>query len=446
MKIKRILIPALVLLTSFSWAAGQQEQGTTIRVAHFYDSMGDENHQICVKWLEGIKSDFEAANPDISVEYEQLKWDEIDVKMMSDHRAGISEHDLTLSSPQMMPQHALVGDLADLTPFIERDWDAAELSEFSWASSWEKMKQNGKHLGIPFGNHSRLLIYNKTMFEEAGLDMDKPPRTIDELISMAKKLTLDKDGDGEIDQYGLGIALGADRATIEASFAPLIWGFGGELWDPDTKEAVFADDNGVKTAELLYEMVNESGVVSPAAVVKDYSRNIFDSVLQEEVAMALGWGSYWTGVLEELGYVEGIFPPTVEGEMTKVGVFPYPTSVQAGFVNCWALSMYERSENKEAAWKFMNFIMQPQYLRNYPDAGLPIRKSEWELPEYGTQFYKEFYASIEKGRPMPSTAHYGELADTVYAALQEIMNGEKSDIPAILKDAEDRYNASYKGE
>ena len=193
-------------------------------------------------------------------------------------------------------------------------------------------------------------------------------------------------------------------------------------------------------------MINSQGIVSPSAIVKDYARNIYDSVIQEDVAMALGWGSYWTAVLEEKGFINGIFPPTAGGSMTEIGVSPYPTTVQSGFVNCWAMSMYEKSENKEAAWKLLDYIMRPENVIAYPDAGLPIRKSEWQKPEYQSPFYKEFYTSIEKGKPMPSTAHYGELADTVFAALQIIMNGEKSDIPTVLKEAQDRYNAKYKGE
>ena len=447
MRAKLLLVTVLFLTAVSGWASGSQEdEKTIIRMAHFYDSMGDANSQISIQWLENMKADFESENPECKIEFEQMKWDEIDVKMMSDYRAGITSHDLTLVSPQMIPQHALVGDLADISSFIEEDWSSEELGEFSWAATWTKMEQNGKRLGVPLGNHSRLVLYNKKMFNAAGLNPEKPPKTMDEMIEMAKLMTLDTDGDGEIDQYGLGVALGADRATVEVTFAPILWGLGGRLWDPTNKEASFANEEGIKTAEILYDMINDSGIVSPSAVVKDYSRNIYDSVLQEDVAIALGWGSYWTAALEDKGLIEGLFPPTDNGKMTEVGVFPYPTSVQAGFTNCWALSIYEKSENKDAAWKLMNHILKAEYLKTYPDAGLPMRKSEWENSEYKTPFYQAFYEAIEKGRPMPSTAHYGELSDNLFSALQQIMNGNKSEIPTILEVAQNQFNSKYKGE
>ena len=43
------------------------------------------------------------------------------------------------------------------------------------------------------------------------------------MIAMAKKLTLDKDGDGKTDQYGLGVEASIIR------LAPLVWSNGGEI-------------------------------------------------------------------------------------------------------------------------------------------------------------------------------------------------------------------------
>jgi multiple sugar transport system substrate-binding protein len=62
---------------------------------------------------------------------------------------------------------------------------------------------NGKLYGFPWLGSSIQLVYNKTMFEEAGIT--SPPDTWEELYETAKKLTKDTNKDGKIDQYGLGL-------------------------------------------------------------------------------------------------------------------------------------------------------------------------------------------------------------------------------------------------
>lgn len=57
--------------------------------------------------------------------------------------------------------------------------------------------------GYPWLGHSIQLVYNKTMFKKAGLT--KAPDNWEELYTYAKKLTIDTNGDGKIDQYGIGL-------------------------------------------------------------------------------------------------------------------------------------------------------------------------------------------------------------------------------------------------
>ena len=56
-------------------------------------------------------------------------------------------------------------------------------------------------MGIPFVALNSVMFYNKDMFEEAGIT--KVPETWEELREAAKKLTQDKNGDGETDQWGM---------------------------------------------------------------------------------------------------------------------------------------------------------------------------------------------------------------------------------------------------
>lgn len=92
------------------------ENGNTIiHVAHFYDPTDENGYN----WFNKAKEEFEAENPGIKVEFEQFKWDEIDIKLMSDFRSNILTHDVALSTPQLLPQHAAVGTFEDLNPYLK---------------------------------------------------------------------------------------------------------------------------------------------------------------------------------------------------------------------------------------------------------------------------------------------------------------------------------------
>lgn len=412
---------------------------TTIRVAHFYDPAAGPAHQMNLKWLEKVKAGFEAANPDIKVEFEWIKWDELDLKSLRDFRAGIS-HDVIYSSPQYYGLHQLAGDLLDLSPYVKK-WSKEFLEDISWSPVWK----SAYPWGIPLGIHTRTVAYRRDLYEKAGLNPDKTPENPDELVEYSKKLTQDLDGDGKIDIYGLGMYFGPSRATIELFFAPYLWHFDGKLWDKETKKATFASDAGVKATQFLFDLIYTHKVTPEWSMSGTYDDVILLSFLGEKIAQAEGYGSYWIGPLEEKGWVKGVFPPTPEGKAIIADVYPTPTKYKAQFTNAWNISIHALSEHPEESFKFIEYMIQPELLYEYPDAGLPALRSLWNKPEFQTPFYKKWLIAAQNGRPMPPTAHYGDLADTVAACLQEIF-ATKAPIAETLKKFEDEYNSKFAGE
>ncbi len=431
-KLFGVFLVCSVIMSMVSGAFAEE-----IKFAHFYDPMSlKENNE----WVQETFKGFMEANPDIKVDEEIYQWDQIDTKSIMDLKANIG-HDVMMSSPQLMPKHGYINDYMDLSSYVAK-WPEAEVKDFSWSPVWNKGIQQGKQIGIPTGTHTRLTVYRRDLFEEAGLDPDKPPTNLDELVEYAKKLTKDANGDGETDQWGLGMFFGPSRATIELYFAPVLWYYGGNLWDPESKEAIFASEEGVKAAQWLYDLVY-THKVTPKYSVSGLYDMIRDDVIAGKTAMSWGFGSYWISALETAGLVEGIYPATPEGKATKAGVFVIPGISQ--FTNAWLLSIHALSEKGDAGMKFIEYFLQPEKLNTFPDAGLPVRLSLWDKPEYQTPFYKIWLEAARTGRPMPSTGYYGELADTVAAAMQEIL-ANQAPIAETLQKFQDEYNAEYAGE
>ena len=413
-----------------------------IKFTHIYDPLAGPHGQLNMDWIQARVAEFNQVHPELTVELEQAKWDQIDTKSMADYRAGIP-HDVVLTSPQFLPKHAIVRDLLELNSYLS--WDADQIADFAWNPVWQKCEQGGKRIGVPMGAHTRLCVYRKDLFVEAGLDPESPPQTLDQLVNCAKKLTRDRDGDGRIDTWGLGIYFGQSRATIELAFAPILWHFGGKLWDEQSKRAVFASSAGVKTAQFLSDLMNRHKVVPRWAVSGAYDDVILRGFLDGKFAIAWGWGSYWIQPLEEKGWISRCFPPTPAGEMKQVGVFLIPTNNQAQFTNAWAISVHALTRKPVASVAFLEMFVKPEALFSFPDAGLPARLSTWERPEYRTDFYRTWYEAVKHGRSMPATAHYEELANSVAAALQEILV-KNAPLEATLLKFQKAYNVRYAGE
>jgi multiple sugar transport system substrate-binding protein len=89
---------------------------------------------------------------------------------------------------------------------------------------WNGCRYRGRTWAVPTTPASVALHWNKAMFRAAGLDPDRPPRTIAELDAMADRLTR-RDRNGKIVQLGF--------LPWEPGWWNWAWGyfFGGRLWD-----------------------------------------------------------------------------------------------------------------------------------------------------------------------------------------------------------------------
>ena len=88
---------------------------------------------------------------------------------------------------------------------------------------------DGKPYGIPLYVSPYVLYYNKDLFAQAGLNPSKPPKTFDEMLAYAEKLSTLKDAQGN-KVYAFGQTT-ASVPVSGASLNALIFNFGGQVLD-----------------------------------------------------------------------------------------------------------------------------------------------------------------------------------------------------------------------
>lgn len=102
---------------------------------------------------------------------------------------------------------------------------------------WQLNQHRGHTFALPTTPGDMALHWNKRMFREAGLDPDRPPRTIEELDDYTERLTKRDKKTGRLTQIGFMHA--------EPGWWNWAWGyfFGGQLWDGRDKITIYSPEN-----------------------------------------------------------------------------------------------------------------------------------------------------------------------------------------------------------
>jgi multiple sugar transport system substrate-binding protein len=181
------------------------------------------------------------------------------------------------------------GALMPLEDFIKR----SNLDTGLYVDSMLKaMQVNGKQYALPFMGFNTGLIYNKQLFQAAGLDPNKPPTTTEELATYAEKLT--KVGpNGEILQLGFlpeypGAANG-QVCTLEVT----AWSFGGGWFDEATQKPTANNPKNVEALTWEKSFYDKYGAQNIANFMKSSGAYLTAQDLIEGGKLAMVFDGPW---------------------------------------------------------------------------------------------------------------------------------------------------------
>lgn len=154
------------------------------------------------KVVQAIADDFNKSQDKYKVTIEQNPWNVINDKLLSSISAGNGPDVLTYQ-----PDGAK--GFIDQGAFVSTDEfyaDSANETDTYRENVVKDGEVDGTHYGVPMGHAPYSIYFNKAIFEAAGITEDQYPKSWDELASLAAKLTVDENGDGTPEQYGIALA------------------------------------------------------------------------------------------------------------------------------------------------------------------------------------------------------------------------------------------------
>ncbi|CAN5326505.1 extracellular solute-binding protein [soil metagenome] len=355
--------------------------------------------------IDQVIADFEEANPNITIDSVPIPFGDIPSQITTMAQAGNAPDvaqtavgytatfaGLGILEPLDSYDEELVGQLAEPLVDLGRDADGA-LVALPWQAA-------------PFG-----FWYNRDLMEQAGLDPESPPETLDEfteaMMQVRSELT-------DVVPFGLDTSI--RDFGLDHNWAPML-AFGAE---PIMADGTFAANTPQMREYVEWVgLLMDEGLTQPARRLGEFR----PLAAGDQLAFAFD-GPYFKGTLQSIDT-----ELTDEAFYDKWGVTGFPAGEDGEHYTVptdHQLVMFADSENKDAAWLFMSHLAaNEEALRTYilPTGSLPGRADAVELfpEELDNPVIASFQSDVLPGlvRP-PYGPQYPSQATIIMTELQRV--------------------------
>lgn len=239
-----------------------------------------------------------------------------------------------------IPYWASEGIFTDITKQIDGLDNKADLQQ----GHIEAGTVDGAEYTLPFITDVSVMVWNKNLYEEAGLDPEQGPKSIDQFVEQAKKVAaLNKDG-----VAGSYLA-GQSGGALVFDLFPSVWADGESVMNKDGSEATLDNDSMKGVLDAYKELANTTNGLGAGS--------------KEET------GATWTapfanGKIGVMPYpntsTTALFDAEKDGGF-EVGVAPIPGTKEgktSTFLGGDAMGISKDSKHVAQAWNFLYWLMQ----------------------------------------------------------------------------------------
>jgi len=419
----------IILLLFFTCSEDQQDEDSKVTITFWHSFVSST-----IPALNALVEKFEQDFPDIKIKTQyvptgdaliqklitavqsqtapDISWLHADFMQDLVEAEAIYEMNRFVEGPDSIPAR----DMADIYPPL--------IQYASWRGTLYSMPMEATNIA---------LIYNKEMFREAGLDPEKPPATWQELHEFARKLTLDRDADGKLEQTGFFLpifpAAGPLAPWMVWQWMPFLWQAGGYMIDTEQTHVLYDSPAGIAALKLWQEIYND---LQLSTFTTDYDM----AFASKRLAMAMDGPWNLPRFTKLLSNLDWAFAPLPAGPQKR-----------ATIVGGEYLAIFKQSNHPDEAWKFIKWMIKPdvQAFWSMKSGYMPIRRAATTIPEFITYMnnhsnFKVFVDQMEYGQAQRPIDYYNlQITRHVAQAIEKVMVG-KSDPEKTLQEAAQQSN------
>ena len=335
-----------ILATALSWASAARAQ---VEIEYWQYTFAQR-----VQAIDTLIKQFEAANPGIKVKHTHIPYDDFRVKIAAAIPAGQGPDVVQLFYGWL--QDYLKAGL--LQPLPADAFSVVEI-EKEFFPIVQQMKLDGKYYALPTAVRSLALFWNKTLFKEAGLDPERPPATLEEIVDYARKLTK-RSPNGDLLQAGLTIDMGGqDHHWLREV---LIRQFGGAPYSGNNRTVAYNSAAGINATQWYIDLAAKHKVGQIGFLTDGVT-----AFRSGKAGMTID-GSFRLGALDNQ-----------KGLDYGVAELPSHNGIKSNFASYWVNGITTKATGpkRDAAVKFLKFITTPEAMELWMNTvgELPARKS-----------------------------------------------------------------------
>ncbi|MDZ7961171.1 MAG: ABC transporter substrate-binding protein [Aulosira sp. DedQUE10] len=318
--------------------------------------------------------------------------------------------------PQITGQLVELGAIQPLESWLNKSPIKSEVT----SSLFEELQLDGHLWSVPLYTANLGIFYRPDLFKAAGITTT--PKTWEELRQVAKKLTIDSNGDNQPEQYGIVLPLGKGEWTVFSWF-PFLLSDGGEVVTNNQPNLM---NSGAIAALQFWENLLKDGSATLSLPERGYEEDAF---IAGRVAMQIT--GPWTYIAKS---------------KVDYDVFPIPANVKPATVTATGnlFVMKTTPEREKAAMKFLEYVLSEEFQTEWSigTGFLPvnIKSAQSEAyQQYLSQkpWLKVFMEQIPVANARPTMAGYSRLSDSLGRAIESTLLG-KSTSERSLKKAQER--------
>jgi multiple sugar transport system substrate-binding protein len=352
--------------------------------------------------VQQLVRDFEAQTPGVRVRVQQIPWLAAHEKLLTGH-VGEMTPDVAQLGNTWIAEFVTLRALAPLDSFVALP-GGVEASAF-FPGIWATNVIGERVYGIPWYVDTRLLFYRSDLFAKAGID--RPPATWDEWY---RAMRLVRDSGGA--QYAIFLPLSEWNPLVILGMqagSPLLTegGLRGEFSKPAFRKAFD-----------FYARVFRDSLAPPAG--QQQIANVYQEFERGTFAM------YITGPWQLGEFAARLSPAMQDAWATAPLPGPAGDSSGVSMAGGSSLVMFDASPNKEAAWRLITYLSQPeQQARFYAISGnLPPTYAAWQDSALaGNARAAAFRTQLDRLRPLPKLPEWEQIATKAFEYGERVVRG-----------------------